>query len=136
MRNKLLTIKRLQIFRLHTTALVTAVAIEKTTCAGGGLIPSMTSSLVTSDCLKSGRLLRKKPIKHGCGEALSNLSRRSQNSSGSTFVSINSCINVLTFLSTAFGSRLDNSNKFAKNFRHFSLMLSVFCRCYKFFTKC
>lgn len=64
-------------------------------------------------------------MRHGCGDALSNFSKRSQKSSGSTFISINSCINVLTFRSTDFGSLLDNSNRFARNFRHFSLVLSL-----------
>lgn len=69
------------------------------------------------------------PMRHGCGDALSNFSKRSQKSSGSTFISISSCINVRTFLSTDFGSLLDNSNRFARNFRHFSLVLSLagFC---------
>lgn len=107
-------------------------AMEKTTLAGGGLMPSMTNSFVTSDCRKSGKLFFKKPIRHGCGDAFSSRSSRSQNSSGSTLVSISSCINVRTFRSTALGSRLDNSNKFAKNLRHFSLVLSVVWRCNSF----
>lgn len=101
------------------------VAIENTTFGGGGLIPSITNSLVTSDCRNKGKLFLRKPMRHGCGDAFNNFSSLSQNSSGSTFVSINSCINVLTLRSTAFGSRLDNSNKFAKNLRHFSLVFSV-----------
>lgn len=88
-------------------------------------MPSITNSFITRDCRKSGKLFLRKPIRHGCGDAFNNLSSLSQNSSGSTLVSINSCIKVRTFRSTALGSRLDNSNKFAKNLRHFSLVLSV-----------
>jgi len=106
----------------------TADAIEKTTLAGGGFIPSMTNSFVTSDCRRRGKLFFKNPMRHGCGEAFNNFSSLSQNSSGSTLVSISSCIKVRTLRSTALGSRLDNSNKFAKNLRHFSLVLSVVWR--------
>lgn len=70
-------------------------------------------------------------MRHGCGEALSNLSSRSQKSSGSTFMSISSCINVLTLRSTDLGSLLDNSNKLARNLRHFSLVLSFAGLCIK-----
>lgn len=106
----------------------TAEAMEKTTLAGGGLIPSITSSFVTRDCRRSGRLFFKNPMRHGCGEAFNNFSSLSQNSSGSTLVSINSCIKVRTLRSTDLGSRLDNSNRFAKNLRHFSLVFSGFGR--------
>lgn len=67
----------------------------------------------------------KNPIRHGCGEAFNNLSNLSQKSSGSTLLSISSCISVRTLRSTDFGSLLDNSNKLARNFRHFSLVLSL-----------
>jgi hypothetical protein len=40
-------------------------------------------------------------------------------------MSISSCIRVLTLRSTAFGSLLDNSKRFARNLRHFSLVLSL-----------
>lgn len=63
-------------------------------------------------------------MRHGCGEALSNLSNLSQKSSGSTLMSINSCIKVRTLRSTDFGSLLDSSNRLARNLRHFSLVLS------------
>lgn len=103
----------------------TGADIEKTRLGGGGFIPCMTNSPLTSDCRRSGKLFFKNPIRHGCGEAFNNFSSLSQNSSGSTLVSISSCIKVRTLCSTALGSRLDNSNKFAKNLRHFSLVLSV-----------
>ena len=80
-------------------------------------------------CYWSKARTLRNPIRQGCGEALSNRSRRSQNSSGSTLVSISSWINVLTFLSTDLGSRLDSSRRFARNFRHFSLVVSTVCRC-------
>lgn len=88
----------------------------------------MINSLVTSDCRRSGKLFFRNPIRHGCGEAFNNFSSLSQNSSGSTLVSINSCIKVRTLRSTDLGSRLDSSNRFAKNLRHFSLVLSVVWR--------
>lgn len=100
----------------------------KTTLAGGGFIPSIINSFVTRDCRKRGKLFLRNPIRHGWGDAFNNLSSLSQNSSGSTLVSINSCIKVRTCRSTALGSRLDNSNKFAKNLRHFSLVLAVVWR--------
>lgn len=106
----------------------TAEAMEKTTLAGGGFIPSIDNSFVTSDCRRSGRLFFKNPMRHGCGEAFNNFSSLSQNSSGSTLASIRSCIKVRTLRSTDLGSRLDNSNKFAKNLRHFSLVLSIVWR--------
>lgn len=45
-------------------------------------------------------------------------------------MSINSCINVRTLRSTDLGSLLDNSNRLARNLRHFSLVLSLagFCK--------
>lgn len=68
-------------------------------------------------------LALRNPIRHGCGLAFNSRSNRSQNSPGSTVASINSCMSVQTFCATGFGSRLDSSNKFARNFRHFSLVL-------------
>lgn len=73
------------------------------------------------------QLTLRKPIRHGCGEALRSFSNLSQNSSGSTLVSTSSWINVRTFLSTAFGSLDDSSKRFARNFRHFSFVVSAPC---------
>lgn len=64
-------------------------------------------------------------MRHGCGDAFSSLSSLSQKSSGSTLLSISSCMRVLTFLSTDLGSLLDSSRRFARNFRHFSLVWSL-----------
>lgn len=64
-------------------------------------------------------------MRHGCGDALSKRSNLSQKSSGSTRISISSCISVRTLRSTDFGSLLDSSNRFARNLRHFSLVLSL-----------
>lgn len=69
----------------------------------------------------------KNPIKQGCGLAFSNFSNFLQNSSGSTLASTSSWINVRTFFSTFLGSRFDNSIKFVRNLRHFSLALSLRC---------
>lgn len=67
----------------------------------------------------------KNPMRHGWGDALSSLSRRSQNSSGSTFVSTSSCIRFRTLRSTAFGSLDDSSSRLARNLRHFSFTVSA-----------
>lgn len=126
-------------------AMFDVVYEPKATLCGGGLIPSIVSSFMHNDCRSSGRLFCnwfetqplvfmlvypsvnmhtfKNPMRHGCGLAFSNRSRRSQNWSGSTFASISSCISSCTFCSTGFGSLLDNSSKLDKNFRHFSLVL-------------
>lgn len=64
-------------------------------------------------------------MRHGWGDALSSLSRRSQNSSGSTFVSTSSCIRFRTLRSTAFGSLDDSSSRLARNLRHFSFTVSA-----------
>lgn len=76
----------------------------------------------TNNNIRSLLTLRN-PMRHGCGLALSKRSRRSQNSSGSTFALTSSWMSVRTFFSTGFGSRVDNSIKLAKNLRHFSLVL-------------
>lgn len=88
------------------------------------VLPKNKSNITSS-------LTFKNPMRHGWGDAFNSFSRRSQNSSGSTFMSTNSCISFRTFLSTGLGSLLDNSNKLAKNLRHFSLVVSDFATCWE-----
>lgn len=92
-------------------------------------MPSMTSSRVNSACRSSGKLFFKKPIRHGCGLAFNRRSSRSQNSSGSTFAFTSSCMRLRTFFSTGFGSRVAKSIRFARNLRHFSLVLPCAALC-------
>lgn len=87
---------------------------------------NLLQSIFQKEFFTVSPLTLRNPIRQGCGLALRRRSRRSQNSSGSTLASINSCISVLTFFSTVFGSRLDNSRRLAKNLRHFSLVLCKF----------
>lgn len=121
--------RKIENLSLLTGILAVIMLAGKATLWGGGLMPSIVSSFFTSDCRSSGKLFFRNPIKQGCGLAFSSRSNLSQNSSGSTFASISSCIRIRTFFSTDFGSLLDSSSRFARNFLHFSLVFCWFACC-------